>query len=284
MAIKIITDSTCDIDINKQNELDIEIIPLLVRFGEKEYKDGIDISRSEFYKMLRNSEVLPTTAQINPNRFYEVFKKYVDNGDDIVCVFISGRMSGTCQSAAIARDMLNAENIYIVDSRNVTLGLSLMVYEAIELRKKGLTAVEMFHELERLVKKVKLLAMVDTLEYLRKGGRLSSTAAFIGSVFNIKPIITAKEGLIAVAGKERGQKAAMKFIANKMLIEKPESGHKMVIGHSDSPNLMENLKIILSEAVNIKNSEEVELGPVVGVHAGPGCAGLAYITEIEQNN
>jgi DegV family protein with EDD domain len=159
-----------------------------------------------------------------------------------------------------------------------------MVYEAIELRKKGMTAIEMYRELENLVKKVKLLAMVDTLEYLKKGGRLSSTAAFIGSVFNIKPVITAKEGLIAVVGKERGQKAAMKFIANKMLEEKPEPGHKMVFGHSDAPHLTGILKSVISEITDIQNSEEVELGPVVGVHAGPGCAGLAYISEKEQNN
>ena len=282
MAIKIITDSTCDIELNKQKELDIEILSLSVLFGEKEYKDGIDITKPEFYKKLEGEEILPTTSQVNSDEFIEVFNKHLTNDDDIIGIFLSGNMSGTCHSAVIAKEIVNAENIYIIDSQNVTMGLSLLVYEAIELRKKGLSAIQMYTELQRLVKKVRLLAMVDTLKYLKKGGRLSSSVAFIGSVLQIKPIITAKDGLIAVIGKERGQKAAMNFILAKLIEEKPEPGHKMVFGDSNAPNLSETFKGIVSKSLDIKNSEDVSLGPVVGVHAGPGCVGLAYISEKDQ--
>lgn len=277
MAIRIITDSTSDIPFEKQDELGIEIVSLTVRFGDEEYIDGVTLTKPEFYKKLTECSELPTTAQVNPEKFAEVFRKY-DEQDEIIGIFISANLSGTYQSAVIAKELVDSDRIHVINSRNVTFGLALLVYEAVRMRNAGHTAAEICETMEDLTERLRFYAVVDTLKYLKMGGRLSASSALLGTMLRIKPIITiSKEGKVDVADKKPGQKAAIEAIAQKVIEEKPDSGYQVVFGDADAPNLTKMLKESLNGVVDIAGSASVDLGAVVGTHAGPGCAGLAFI-------
>lgn len=277
MSIRIITDSTSDIPLDRQEELGIDIVSLSVLFGEEEYLDGVNLSKKEFYQKLSQCEKLPTTAQVNPERFTEVFGKYIDSGDEVVGIFISSKLSGTFQSAEIAKNMLNTDKIYLIDSLSATFGLALLVYEAIKMRDAGKSASELYETLNALTARLKFYAIIDTLKYLKMGGRLSSSSAFLGTMLHVKPIISLVGGLIAPVDKKRGLKPAAECIAKKVAEDKPDTRYEMVFGDSNAPNLSQMLKDAVSKTANTENSKAIAIGATVGTHAGPGCAGVAYI-------
>lgn len=279
MAIKIIADSTSDIPLEQQEELGIEIVPLSVRFGSEEYIDGVTLTKPQFYKKLKECTDLPTTAQINPDQFEKIFKKYLDQGDEIIGIFLSGKLSGTCQSAVIAKDMIGSDKIHIIDSRNVTFGLALLVYEAVRMRDSGCTVKEICDGVESLMKRLRFYIVVDTLKYLKMGGRLSGSSAFFGTMLHIKPIISLEDGAVVVVEKKKGHKAAIEWLMQKMEQEKPDLKYKIVIGGSAVPQFCAMMQEALNERVKGADSEMVEMGAVVGTHGGPGCVGLAYIAE-----
>ncbi len=206
MAIRIITDSTSDIPVENQAAMGIDIVPLSVIFGEKKYTDGIELKKEQFYEMLSSAATLPTTSQVNPDEFEILFKSYVDAGDTVVGVFISSKLSGTYQSAVIAKDALGSDQIFIVDSKSATFGLALLVYEAIKMRDRGDSAVQIHAALNELSNRIKFYAVVNTLKYLKMGGRLSSSAAILGGVLHIKPLVSIIDGEVRSVAKERGQK------------------------------------------------------------------------------
>ena len=277
MAIRIITDSTSDIPLDQQEKLGIEIVSLSVRFGNEEYLDGVNLTKEDFYKKLSQCEKLPTTAQVNPDRFAEVFRKYTDNADEVIGIFISSKLSGTFQSAEIAKKMLNDNNIFLVDSLSATFGLALLVYEAVKMRNDGHSAKEIYSAIKKLTGRLKFYAVVDTLKYLKMGGRLSSSSAFLGTILHIKPIISIAGGEIVPFDKKKGLKAAAECIAQKLAEVKPDTGYQILFGDSAAPDLTKMLKDAVSATVDIGNSEAIAIGAVVGTHAGPGCAGVAYI-------
>lgn len=168
--IELITDSTSDLSPDLAAKLGVRVLPLTVHFGEECFRDGVDISNAGFYERLRAAETLPTTAQINPETFVDVFQEVLDRGNQAVCIFISSAMSGTCQSASIARDLLGSGDVFVVDSQTVTFSLGLLVTEAARLRDEGLTAAQLAAELTALREKLRLYAVVDTLKYLKMAG------------------------------------------------------------------------------------------------------------------
>lgn len=275
--IRIITDSTCDLSKQDQEKLGIDIIPLQVLFGTTHYTDGVDLTTAEFYEKLAAEKELPTTTQINPVTFEEVFKKYLDQGDEIVAILLSSQLSGTYQSAVIAKDMLASENIHLIDSQNVTLGLALLVNEAVKLRDKGLSAQEIVKQIEVLKEKVRLVAIVDTLKYLQKGGRISAASAIVGTALGIKPLVQVKDGIVQVLGKERGQKKMYKFIMNYLEEQGVSTEHTVVFGHSMAEETLVPLKEMIHEAYDVKDNYTVCIGSTVGTHAGPGAIGVAFI-------
>ena len=277
MAIRIITDSTSDIPLDQQEKLGIEIVSLSVRFGDEEYLDGVNLTKEHFYEKLSQCEKLPTTAQVNPDKFVEVFSKYTGNADVVIGIFISSKLSGTFQSAEIAKKMLNTSNIYLIDSLSVTFGLALLVYEAIKMRNDGHSAEEIYSEIEKLTGRLKFYAVVDTLKYLKMGGRLSSSSAFLGTILHIKPVISLAGGEIVPVDKKKGLKAAAECIAQKLAEERPDTRYQILFGDSAAPDLTQMLKDAVSATADIGNSDAVAIGAVVGTHAGPGCAGVAYI-------
>lgn len=275
--IRIITDSSSDISLEHAKELNIDLLSLSVSFGEETFKSLTEISNAEFYERLATVEKLPTTSQVTPGEFEDLFRKYTEQGDDVICLLISSKMSGTHQSAVIAKESVGADNIYIVETMTVTMGLALLVEEAVKLRDKGFTASEIAKEIEEMASRNHLYAIVADLKYLKMGGRLSSTSAFFASILGIVPIITIKDGLVEVAGKARGKQAAFKVI--EQLIEKNQvsSDHSIVLGHTNS---LENLGLFKEFFASLLKKRVIytcELGSIVGTHVGAGACGLAYI-------
>ena len=276
--IHIITDSTSDLSAEQARELGVETMPLMVRFGEECYLDGVEITKAEFYEKLSRVETLPTTSQINPDTFVQRFQEYVDAGDTVVGIFVSSKMSGTCQSAMIARNLVDPERIFVVDSNTVTFALGLLVAEAAAMRDQGRTAAEIAGEIEKLSHRVRLVAMVDTLKYLKMGGRISAATAAMGGLLGINPIIAIEEkGIVESAGKVRGKKAAFRWISEYLEREPVDPAYRVSFGHTNAPSAMEECMEALSGKVDTARALRTDIGAVVGTHAGPGAAGIAYI-------
>jgi DegV family protein with EDD domain len=281
MAIRIITDSTSDISLEEAKKMNITIVPLKVIFGDEEYREGIEINIDRFYQKLVQAEKLPTTSQPSPDDFVEYFNQAKEAGDSVIVLLIASKLSGTVQSAMIAKEMADYSDIHVVDSLTTTIGLRFLVEHSVKLRDQGLTADKIFEAVELLKDRIVFLAMVDTLEYLYKGGRLSKSSAILGSLLKFKPIIKVKDGAIGVVGKERG--------TNKGIAKILETIDEYGVIDQDFPVnfgfTAENSKsVILQEKVTekykIKDMGMYPVGCVVGTHAGPGACVIAYIKQV----
>lgn len=277
MRIKIITDSTADLPREIIERYQIEILPLIVNFDEDSYVDGMEITPSEFYEKMRNSKNLPTTSQVPIKTIQDSFESNLKAYDFILAIFLSSKMSGTYQTASlIARD-LGSDKIHLIDSGQVTLSLGLVVLEAARLVEKGLSKDELILHMERILERVRLRAIIGSLDNLKKGGRLSAASALIGSALKIKPIIEVNEGLVEVLHKARGEKNALKWLLEAFEAEADVS-YPIVVGHS---YCLEKCRILREEIESRSGSVDcfTELGAVVGTHAGEGCYGVAYIAK-----
>lgn len=268
--IRIITDSTCDLSIEDMKQQQVEVVPLTVHFGEEQYRDKYDITNEEFYKKLEVCDVLPTTSLVSPEEFFKVFQQFPE--DDLLVIMISSKLSGTCQSAYIAKKMTERSNIYIVDSLNASVALGLLVKQAIELKNKVNSAKELYEALEESKKKIVIFAAVDTLEYLVKGGRLGRAAGTIGKVLNIKLLLTLIDGKLEVVAKHRGMQRAMKDMIQRYqenCLLDPES--TVMYAHTGAEQRAKNLRETIG-----KDGDIYCIGSVVGAHSGLGCVALAY--------
>lgn len=278
--IKIMTDSTCDIAPERQAELGIEIVPLSVHFGDESFLDGIDLTNKDFYDRLRSADQSPTTAQVNPDEFATRFEKHKANGDEVVGIFLSSALSGTFQSAVIAKDIAEYDDVHLVDSATVTFSLGLLVLEAVKLRDAGLSAVEMTAKLNELAPRIRLFAVVDTLKYLKMGGRISATSAAVGSLLGVTPILSVRDGKIEAAGKVRGKKNALPWIEERIAEMPVDTSLPIGFAHSDAPEIMEQFKEYFVPKLSPSSVCESNIGCVVGTHTGPGCAGIAYFEKV----
>jgi DegV family protein with EDD domain len=277
MGVRIITDSTCDLSQIVAAGFGVEMASLKVNFGDEEYVDKVTISNEEFYEKLAVAKELPTTTLVNVEEFISVFEKYPD--DDIVGIFISSKLSGTCQSAQIAKDTLGRGNIYIIDSGSVTIGLSLLVLEAVRLKNQGESGEAIAKKIQDMSQKVKIYAAIDTLKYLIMGGRLNAASGIVGSVLGLKPIICVYDGVITSVDKARGMKKGIASLA-QIVKEKCKVDHskKMLFAHSNNPEGLETL----IEQLNLRDVSEMDkllIGSVVGTHAGPGAVAIAFFEE-----
>jgi DegV family protein with EDD domain len=280
MGIRIITDSTSDISLSQAKAMGITVVPLKVIFGDKEYKEGIEITMDGFYEKLVNSEKLPTTSQPSPDDFLEYFNQAKEANDSVVVILIAGKLSGTFQSAMIAKEMTEYPDIQVVDSLTTITGLRLLVHQAVVLKNQGCNAGQIAEALEDLKDRIVLLAMVDTLEYLHKGGRLSKSSAILGSLLKFKPIITLKDGALGVVGKERGTN---KGIA-RMLEAIDEFGaidlnFPVYFGFTAEDSKAILLREKTSEKYSVQKSEMYPVGCVVGTHVEPGACVITYIRQ-----
>lgn len=278
MGIRIITDSTSDISKEQEKQLDITVVPLKVIFGDKEYKEGIDITIDGFYEKLVQAEKLPTTSQPSPDDFLTYFIQAKEAGDSVIVMLISGKLSGTVQSAMIAKDLAEYEEIYVIDTNTTIMGLRTLVEQAVKLRNEGKGIREIVKAIEELKDRVVLFAMVDTLEYLHKGGRLSKSSAIIGSLLKFKPVITVQDGVIGVVGKERGANKAIAKIL-ETIDDKGEidMSYPVMLGYTAEKNTCMMLKDKVEETYHLNDLQMYPVGCVVGTHAGPGACVITYI-------
>ena len=277
MAVQIIVDSTADVMPEIKERL--KVVPLTVHFGETEYIDGVTIKYKEFYEKLVESDVLPTTSQPNPAAFEQAYKEVVETGDTAVVLTVASKLSGTYQSAMIAAEDYE-DKIYIVDTKTVAIASGILAEYALNLVESGMDAKSIAEKLEEEKEKVCLVAMVDTLEYLYKGGRLSKTSAIVGGMLSIKPVLTVKDGEIVVLGKARGSKQGNNLLVTEIKkaggvdFDKP-----LLLGYTGLTDVLLQKYITDSERLWKDGTEELRYTPIgsaIGTHAGPGAVAVAF--------
>ena len=280
MSVKIVVDSTADINRSLRDRF--TVVPLSIFFGDEEYVDGVTIDHEEFYKKLVESDVLPTTSQASPGQFMEAFRPLVEAGHDVVCITVSGKLSGTAQSAAMAAEEFGGK-VLVVDSRTIAIGSGILAEYALSLVDKGLSAFEIAAMLEKEKNNVRVIAMVDTLEYLQKGGRLSKAAAIAGGILSIKPVLAIEDGEIKALGKARGSKQANNLLVQKINetggidFEKP-----ILLGYTGLTDVYLKKYIVDSAHLWADHKESLPyemIGSVVGTHAGPGAFAAAFFVK-----
>lgn len=275
--IRIITDSLSDLTMERAKELNIDILPLSVSFGEETYKCGIEMTNEQFYEKLATSKHSPVSAAVNPYEFEEVFKKYIEAGDDVIAILFSKYMSATFQSAKIAADTLASDKIHLIDCENGAMGQTLLIETAVALRDKGLSVEELEAKIRELLPATKTFIVVDTLEYLQRGGRLSKSAAILGSLIKLHPVLQVVADGAKPVDKVKGKKSCNAWLLNKLQTNPADTDYKIVIGHSNSPERAEAFKAQMREA-GITNEVFITcIGPIVGTHIGPNCLGIGYI-------
>ena len=272
----IVTDSTADIPDELAERLGITVVPLKVMFGDEALLDGFDIKAPEFYRRLVASNKLPTTSQPSPVEFTAAYQKILDQhpGAPIVSIHISTGMSGTFQSATLGHSMLEQEaDITLIDSLSASYGFGLMVVRAAEMAQAGSTPQEIEAEIERLKTARKLYFLVDTLEYLQKGGRIGKAAAVLGALLNIKPILSIdKEGIIYAVEKARGRKKALARVVELFKQDLGAAGRvDVAIGHTADPASADEILELLRRHFDVGEVVYSHIGSVVGTHVGPGC-------------
>lgn len=272
--IRIITDSGSDISQSEASKLGITVIPLKVRFNDIEYIDDVTITNEEFFNRLVESDELPKTSQLTPFDYTNVFDM-IDKNDKAIVICLSGNLSGTYNSAFVAS--IDYDNIYVIDSKNVTIGQRLLVLRALELTKKYNNIDEILNILETEKKKIRLVALLDTLEYLKKGGRISATTALVGELLNIKPVLAVEDGKIVLIGKARGSKNG-----NNKLREVIEKYHGIdykkpyAVAYSGLDDSLLQKYIADSKDLCDKDIPKVLIGSVIGTHIGPGAIAVAF--------
>ena len=276
MKTRIIVDSTADL--TSEYKARVHTVPLTVHFGEEEYIDGISIDHKTFYEKLVESDVLPTTSQATPDAFIQAFEKAKEAGESAVVITLASAFSGTYQSAMIAA--ADYENIYVVDSASAAMGSGILVELACRLLDEGKTAEEIAAILEDEKKKIVVVALVDTLEYLKRGGRISKTVAFAGGILNIKPVLSVVDGQINMLGKARGSK-----MGNNLLVQEIDKAggidfsKPVLLGYSGISDALLLKYIEDSKHLWEGNLQEVRyttVGSVIGTHAGPGAVVVAF--------
>lgn len=275
MAVRIVTDST--VDIAEQYRNDFTVVPLTVSFGETVYIDGVTLNKQDFYQKLVSSAELPKTSQATPDTFGKVFRELQEKGEEAVVITVSSRLSGTYQSACIAAE--DYPNIRVVDSLNVSIASGVLAEYALRCAADGMGLDELAQHLTQKREEIGLVAMVDTLEYLKKGGRISGAAALAGGVLNIKPVITVKGGEIAILGKARGSKKANNLLAEQINRDGVDFSMPLLLGYTGLSDDMLRQYIRDSQALwkdHVDTLDCVQLCSVIGTHAGPGAVAVAY--------
>ena len=279
MAVKLVTDSTCDLPRELAEEWNITVIPCNVHFDDEVYKDGIDIGPDEFYRKLVASPRLPTTAQPSVNDFLQVYEPLCNEGHDVVSIHVSAKLSGTLNSAAQARESVQSSGsgrIEVIDSRMASVGLGLAALEAARVVQSGASYDEVVASVQSSLQRVHSYFLVDTLEYLQKGGRIGKASAFLGSILNIKPLLTIEDGeahpLERARTRERGLRRLVEIVRGCAPLK------SLSIIYSTTPDEAESLKERLQDLVPEEEIVMARFGPVVGTYIGPGALGVGLMS------
>lgn len=277
--IRILVDSASDYQLEEIKEKNMELVSIQITIGDKNYRDGIDLDRNDFYGILEKSGAFPKTSQPSPQEFLDIFKDVKEKGDEIVCILLSSALSGTYQSAFLAKNMVEYDKIYLIDSLSATYCLKVMADYACRLRDAGESAAQIAAQVEAIKSRVKVLAALDTLEYLSRGGRLSKTAAAIGDMANIKPIITlTQDGKVGIIGKCLGKNKAICSLKKHLQEMNPDESFPLYPIYSfgtENCGLMEEK--LVQEGYH--PDKRLQIGPTIGSHIGPEAFGIIFVTK-----
>lgn len=277
--VRIITDSASDIVGNKRE--DLRILPVSITFGEEEFQDGINLTHQMFYEKLIECDELPVTSQVPPFAFEKAFREAVEAGNQVIAVTLSSKLSGTWQSACIAAEGFGGK-VRVVDSENASIGQHALVEYALRLKDAGLGIEEIVERLEADKKRIRLIALLDTLEYLKKGGRISKAAAMAGSLLSIKPVIAIQRGEVAILGKARGSKQGNNLLAEQIRQTGGiDFGKPFVLGYTGLSDAMLRKYIKDHESFwksSVDALETSSVGGTIGTHIGPGAIGVAFFS------
>lgn len=277
MKVRIVIDSTADTPIEVRERC--AVVPLSIFFGDTEYVDGVTITHREFYEKLVESDVMPTTSQASPDAFAKIYQQAIDAGEQVVVLTVASTLSGTFQSATIAA-MDFPGDVFVVDSKTVAIGTGILAEYALQLVDKGFCAAEIAYKLSLKRDDVCLVAMLDTLEYLKRGGRISKTVAFAGELLSIKPVVTIRDGEIVVLGKARGSRQA-----NNLLVKEIQAAggvdfdRPVLLGYTGLSDALLQKYIYDSAALWENRTTQLRcelVGSVIGTHAGPGAVAVAF--------
>jgi DegV family protein with EDD domain len=275
-----IVDSGSDFELDNALALQypVEVVPLNIQIGDDEYTDGEDINKEEFYQKMASSEILPKTSQPSPQRFHDVFKKHIAAGNTVISLSIAASLSGTYQSSTIAKEMLSdneQESIFLIDTNNVSVVVLYLLKKAEELLVEGKTVEEVVEWVEENKNKLKIYALLDTLENLKKGGRISQTQAFIGGLLNIKPLVIIDHGKVNPVGKARGRKRGLLQLSD--LISNVDQYEKDMLFIAHSFNSIEEAKAEVAQTIDASQFTHTyyyKLGSTIGTHAGANTIGI----------
>lgn len=278
--ITIITDSASDLSQNNKNG--ITVLPMTISFDNETYEDGVTLTPDNFYMKLIESSTLPKTSQVSPYAFSEAYEKALEHSDQVIVITLSSKLSGTYQSACIAAEDYQ-DKVYVIDSENVTVGEQLLINYAFSLIQQGLDAKAITQQLNTIKKRIHLVALLDTLEYLKKGGRISGSAAFLGNILSIKPVIAIADGEVAFLGKARGSKQG-----NNLLIEQIKTYGgidyelPVLLGYTGCSQILMDKYIKDSSTLwegKMDIPPVVQVGATIGTHIGPGGIAVAFFSK-----
>lgn len=276
-SIRIVTDSTADLEESFYRNHNIAVVPLKVIFGQQVLKDGIDISATDFYNRLINTNEIVTTSQPSPGEFLETYKRLKDEGaETIISIHLSSGISGAYRTAQMVRNMLPDQDITVIDSQSVSGGLGLIIMAAVRAVESGQSKEQILSLVNDIIKKMKLYLLVDTLEYLQRGGRISKTQAFVGALLNIKPLIAVKDGILHPLMKVRGKNKGIQKIIQ--LAAQDSENEKIVccVAHARDQKALIQIKERAMLNLNIDELFTGQIGSVIGTHTGPGTVGIAF--------
>lgn len=278
--IQLFADSTCDLSHEELKQLDIQTLPLTIHFGQDSFRDGIDLDSESFYIKLAKATELPTTSQVTPGAFEAAFRPILESGKELVVITLASGLSATYQSAVLAKEAIGSDKVHVVDSMSGSFGHSLLLHYAVKLRDEGkLTAREIADELNSIAPRIRLYAVVDTLKYLKMGGRLSGSAALIGGLLGIKPLISVQEGKVHNIGKIRGERNVIKSLLEHFLAAKPDLKYGVSFGNSVAKPLMAQTIEQFKPHLGGIPIYEGNLGAVIGTHTGPGVVGVGFVVQ-----
>lgn len=271
-VIKIVTDSGADIPGPLADELDITVVPLTINFGDERLLDGVDLQPSRFYERLVSGDH-PSTTQPAPADFERMYKTVADGADAIISFHLSGELSGTVQSAAIAAREIDTP-IHVVDTRSASLGAGLLAVEAARMAQQGLPAEEIVANVKGLIEGQTVLFFVDTLQYLQRNGRIGRAQAFVGGLLNIKPLLTLQDGIVSPLERARGRRAALDRLLQRIERLGADEPFRFGLMHANVPEEAAAFRERMAERLQVDELTVTQLGPTVGSHVGPGALGV----------
>lgn len=280
--IQIVTDSASDITLKQAEEMNVQIVPLTILFEDGVCPQETDEDFQIFYEKLIKENGLPKTSQPTPNKYLEIFRLAKEVGDEVLVITLSGGLSGTVQSAKLAKDLAEYERIEIIDSKQAILTQRMLVEYAVKLRDEGKTLDEITALVLKQREKLTVFGMLDTLTYLKKGGRIPASMALLGNLLRIKPVIILKDSVLEQLGKARGRRDGLKMLCTQMEEAEIDLDFPVYFGYTLDPEPTKQFQMEMEQKFQLKNTKLYPVGGVIGTHVGPNCVAVAFAVKDKQ--